>query len=122
MWHEGNSCRGTANRRRCRLFGYNFLASEGLLLGIQGSGLIYLNGNGDTEFVVHGKIGGTFDDVAIYALGGIGVYNSNLPLWDVGVEVAVTDSLAWNAQISGRNQIGQVPNVLHVQTGLRFHF
>jgi outer membrane immunogenic protein len=105
--------------------GYNFLPSENLILGIEGSGLFYLDGTGDSELYVHGKAGVVVDKAIIYATSGLGTYNfGTTPLWDVGAgaEFAVTDHLSIDGEIYGRNVVGSLPTVLHVQAGIRYHF
>jgi opacity protein-like surface antigen len=105
--------------------GYNFVPSESFLLGVEGSGLFYLDGSAGIELFVHGKAGATFDNVAVYGLAGVGTFNfGTFVLWDVGVgaEVAVTDNLTLDAQVFGRNVIGSAPTVPHVQAGIRYHF
>ena len=104
--------------------GYNVVFDNNVLVGVETSGLFYLDGSQDDELFVNGKLGAALDNVAIYTTAGLGTYNLGLALWSVGagVEVALTDSLTWNVQLSGRNTIGSLPTVPHVQTGLRFHF
>jgi outer membrane immunogenic protein len=104
--------------------GYNFLVSESILLGIEGSGMLYADGSGDTEFFVRGKTGVAIDNVAIYGLAGVGIFNFGLPLWDIGagVEVAVTDNVTLNGQVFLRGELGDVPDALFAQAGVRFHF
>ena len=95
------------------------------VLGVEGSGLFYLDGSADTEFFVHGKAGVTLDKVALYAISGIGTYNfGTFTLWDIGAgaEVALTDHLTLDGQLFGREEVGVVPDVLHIQVGLRYHF
>jgi opacity protein-like surface antigen len=104
--------------------GYNFLASENFLLGVEASGLFYLDGSNDHELFLRGKAGFVADQVAIYALAGVGEYDFTTPLYDIGagVEFAVADNITLNAEVFGRNQWGAAPTVLNVEAGLRFHF
>lgn len=104
--------------------GVNYLAAENFLLGISGAGLIYLDGSMDTEFFVRGRAGVVFDSVALYATGGLGIYDFNLPLWDIGagVEIMATDNVSLFAEGFLRQEIGFIPDVVHVHAGARFHF
>ena len=104
--------------------GANFLPAENFLIGVSGSGMLYLDGSLDTEFFIRARAGVVFDSVAIYALGGLGIYNFALPLWDVGagIEVMATENLSLFAEGFLREEIGEIPDVLHVQAGARFHF
>ena len=104
--------------------GANFLPAENFLMGISGSGLVYLDGSLDTEFFVRARAGVVFDSVAIYALGGLGIYNFGTPLWDVGagIEVMATENLSLFAEGFLRQEVGEIPDVVHVQAGARFHF
>jgi opacity protein-like surface antigen len=105
--------------------GYNTVVNSNILLGVEGSGLFYLDGSGDSEFFVHGKAGVTLDKVALYGISGIGTYNfGSITLWDIGAgaEVALTDHLTLDGQLFGREEVGFVPDVPHIQVGLRYHF
>ncbi len=104
--------------------GANFLPSENFLIGISASGLLYLDGSLDTEFFVRTRAGVVFDSVAIYALGGLGIYDFGTPLWDVGVgaEVMVSDDFSIFGEGFLRDNVGDIPSVPHVQAGARFHF
>ena len=70
------------------------------------------------------RAGVVFDSVAIYALGGLGIYDFGTPLWDVGlgVEAMVSDDFSIFGEGFLRQEIGVVPDVVHVQAGARFHF
>ncbi len=102
--------------------GYNFLPSEMLLVGVNASG--FLDSTGDSELWLDGRIGGTFDQVALYASGGLGLYNLSTALWRVGVgaEIAVTDSVTLNAQVGVDEVIGALPTIPYANIGVRFHF
>src|SRR5262245_59671316 len=67
--------------------GYNFLGSENFLLGVEASGAFYLDGSNDTELFIRGKAGYAADQVAIYALAGVGTYDFTTPLYDIGAGV-----------------------------------
>jgi outer membrane immunogenic protein len=105
--------------------GYNFLATENFLLGIEASGLFYLDGTNDFELYVHGKAGFVVDNVAIYAIGGVGTFEFATPLYDIGagIEVAVTENVTINGQVFARDVWGDfTPDGLITQAGIRFHF
>lgn len=104
--------------------GFNFLASENILLGVSGSGLLYLDGSNDTEFYIRGRAGVVFDRVALYGMASLGVYNFGTALWDVGagIEVMVADGFSVFGEGFLRDTVGNIPDVPHVQAGVRLHF
>ncbi|MDO8359359.1 MAG: hypothetical protein Q7T08_04885 [Devosia sp.] len=105
--------------------GYDMLVSEQVLLGIEGSALFYLAGGGAPELFLHGRAGVVMDNVAIYGLAGVGTFGPFTGyLWDVGggIEVALTDNLTFDAELFGRNMVGLLPTVPHIQAGVRYHF
>lgn len=102
--------------------GYNMMASEMVLVGVTASG--FIETDGDTELWIDGRVGGTFDNVLLYANGGLGVYNLGTAIWRVGVgaEIAVTDNVSLNAQLGLDDAIGSVPSNIYANVGVRFHF
>lgn len=105
--------------------GANFSPSDGFLLGIEGSGLLYLDGSGDSEFFVHGKAGVTMGQAAIYGLAGVGTYNFGASnLWDIGagVEFALADNWSVDTEVFDRGVFGQSLSAIQVQAGVRYHF
>lgn len=113
--------------------GYNFLASESILAGIEASAE-YLSGtNGD---FVHVAVGGRLgvlatDSVLIYGLGQLGVEftksNDKYTYYGLGagVEVAATDSISVKGELIGGNQFDNVDSGFKSVTGtvgINFHF
>lgn len=104
--------------------GFNFLPAENFLIGMSANGLIYLDGSFDTEFFVRGRAGVVFDNVALYGLASVGIYNVSTALWDVGagIEVMATDNISFFAEGFLREVVGNIPDTPHIQAGARFHF
>ncbi len=103
--------------------GYNFLASETFLVGIQASGLISPDG-GYIEGWLDGHAGVAFDNVAIYGLAGLGIQDDGDTLYRLGggAEFMVANGFSIFAEGYVGNDIGQAPTVPGVAAGFRFHF
>jgi len=105
--------------------GYNFVPSDNILLGVEGSGLFFLKGGGGNEFWVHAKAGMTMSNFALYGIAGIGEFDFGTNyLWDVGLgaELALNSNWSINREVVGRSLVGSPPTVPHLQMGVRYDF
>jgi len=94
--------------------GYNFVLSDKIVAGVELNGLLYLNGTGDREVYLDGRLGVlATDSVLLYALAGVGIYNAdfNDPLYNIGlgVEVAVTQNMSIRGEVRASDEFGNTP-------------
>lgn len=99
--------------------GANFTVAPGFVLGIEGRGAIY--SDGDLGGDVTGRLGGTFDQVLLYADGGVGIRDGAPHLFvGAGAELALMDNLS----LDGRAEFvtGAGFNAIRATAALNFHF
>jgi hypothetical protein len=103
--------------------GYNFLASEMFLIGLQATGQ-YSPDGGYFEGWLDMKAGVALESFALYGLGGLGIQDDGDTLWRLGVgaEVMVAEGFSLFAEGGVSEDIGDTPDVPFIQGGVRFHF
>lgn len=112
--------------------GYNFLASESFLLGIEGTAEVITGDFGTYgEFFVNGRVGALVSDAfLLYGIGGVGVEvaedGDTFGTYQLGagLEAAVTDSVSVRGQLVGVGFFDDdelFPGV-KATVGVSFHF
>ena len=113
--------------------GFNFLATDSVLLGAEITGDYTWNDiNRGAEFFVNTRAGYLVTDAAlVYALGGMGFYTSDnnyIGLYQLGggVEFAVTDAITVRGELVGQgsftNPIGRFFDAAKATVGVSYHF
>ncbi|WP_338722043.1 hypothetical protein [Devosia sp. XK-2] len=111
--------------------GFNYLATDSLLLGVEATADYTWNnaGNG-VDLFANARAGWLVTDpVLVYALAGVGSYTSggnsvNLYQFGGGVEFAVADQLTVRGQLTGEGNFGgtRLFNAARATIGAAFHF
>jgi outer membrane immunogenic protein len=99
--------------------GANFTLSNSIVLGVEGRGVIY--SDGDLGFDATGRLGTTFEQVLVYVDGGLGLRDGNGHAFvGGGAEVAVMDNLTLDGRVEFVTGTGF--NAIRGTGALNFHF
>ena len=85
--------------------GYNAMLDDNVVLGVELSGLFYLDGHNNSEVYATARLGALVsDDVMVYGLAGAGAYDFDfqdaaLYVVGIGAEAAVTDNLGLRGEV-----------------------
>lgn len=103
--------------------GYNMLASDNILLGVSVQAAWYLTGYNPEAFI-KGRAGFVANRFVIYGFGAAGNYVGGPGLYGagIGVEVAATDTISFDAEGGIYTLAGGGGSFGRIETGLRFHF
>jgi hypothetical protein len=99
--------------------GGNFTLTNNFVLGVEGRATVY--SDGDIGFDGTGRVGAAFDNVLLYADGGVGLRDGAPHAFiGGGAEVAVVDNLSLDGRVEFVTGMGF--NAIRGTVGANFHF